>query len=141
MSATAAQQLAREEAPSQPEAARFDRAAIHAHIKLLHDLAAATGVDGVLVLACYGENPDSRRKVGSTVERFGVGDTDSMVDAIMATESVPYLNVYVPWGVYRHGLAAGERGRTKDLLCTLALVADLDADTGKTANYPYPHRT
>jgi hypothetical protein len=120
------------------ERPRFDRDAIRAHITMLHKLASAAGVDGVLVLACFGENPDTGRKTSSQVQKFAIGDINMMVDAIMALKDVPHLNVYAPWGIYRRDLPAGKRGEGKDLLCALALVADLDADTGKTGALPLP---
>jgi hypothetical protein len=92
----------------------------------------------VLVLACYGEDADTGRKAGQVVQRFAIGDVDPMVSAIMALEGYPHLNVYVPWAVYRHGLTGSERGGKGDVVCTLALVADLDADTGKIGELPLP---
>ena len=56
----------------------------------------------------------------------------------MALEDTPHLNIYVPWAVFRNGLRRGERGGLKDILCTLALLADLDADTGKIGQLPIP---
>jgi hypothetical protein len=123
--------------PTQPHEAGFDRDAVHTHIKMLHDLAAASGVDGVLVLACYGENPDTGRKTSSRVEQFAIGDVTSMVDAIMALEHEPHLNVYAPWAVLRPDLARGKRGELNDIVCTLAFVADMDADTGKAGELPF----
>ena len=70
---------------------RFDRELVHAHIKLLHDLAARAkadlGIDGQLVLACYGENPDTGVKTANQVMKFGIGHgLEQMVDVIMTLE-------------------------------------------------------
>jgi hypothetical protein len=94
---------------------RFDRELVHAHIRLLHDLAARAradlAIDGQLVLACYGENPDTGVKTASQVMKFGIGDgLEEMVDVIMALEHHPHLNVYVPFHIVRFGLGPRERG-------------------------------
>jgi hypothetical protein len=102
---------------------------------MLHRLAAQSGIDGVLVLACYGEDPATRRKI-SSVERFSIGGVDSMVDAITAKEPIPHLNVYAPWHIMRHGLTGNERGGLRDLRAILALPVDLDSDTGKVGALP-----
>jgi len=114
--------------------AAFDRDQVHAHIAMLHQL--ATGIEGVLVLACYGEDPQTGRRVGNTVERFAIGDVDEMVGAIMAKEGHAHLNVYAPWHVMRSDLAAGKRGGKDDVRAVLALVVDQDADTGKSGELP-----
>jgi RepB DNA-primase from phage plasmid len=124
--------------PVEPSIPRFDRAAIHAHVSMLHNLARESHADGQLILACYGENPDTGRKTGQIVRRFAIGDVDMMVNEIMSLEDHPHLNVYVPWAVYRRGLIGTERGGKNDVVCTLALVADLDADTGKVGELPLP---
>jgi Family of unknown function (DUF5906)/RepB DNA-primase N-terminal domain len=124
---------------------RFDRELVHAHIRLLHDLAARVkadlGIDGQLVLACYGENPDTGVKTGNQVMKFGIGHgVEQMVDAIMALEHHPHLNVYVPFHVVRFGLGPRERGGLRDIVAVLALVVDQDADKDKAGELPLlPH--
>ena len=126
-------------------APRFDRELVHAHIRLLHDLAARAkadlGIDGQLVLACYGENPDTGVKTASQVMKFGIGDgLEEMVDVIMALEDHPHLNVYVPFHIVRFGLGARERGGLQDIVAVLALVVDQDADKEKAGELPLlPH--
>jgi hypothetical protein len=114
----------------------FNRVAIHAHLDMLHTLARGANVDGVLVLACYGEDPVSGRKNTPVVQRFAIGDVGGMVDAAMAQEGTPHLNVYVPWHIMRHGLVGNERGGENDLRAILALPVDLDEDTGKAGKLP-----
>ena len=114
----------------------FIRDEIHAHISMLHQL--ASGLDGVLVLACYGENPETGRKTASRVLRFAVGDVDNMVAAVMEMEHERHLNVYCPWAVYRHGIERGKRGEARDIVATFGLVADLDADAGRPGEPPLP---
>jgi hypothetical protein len=121
-----------------PAGPTFDREAVHTHISMLHELAKDANVDGVLVLACYGENPDTGRKAQLQVQRFAIGDVKPMVDAIMGLEDHPHLNIYVPWHVVRRGLMGNERGSKGDILCTLALVVDSDDDTGKAGRLPLP---
>jgi hypothetical protein len=96
---------------SAPAELTFDRDAVHAHISMLHELAKNANVDGVLVLACYGENPDTGRKTPEQVQKFAIGNVEEMVEVIMAMEATPDLNVYAPWAVYRHGLAIKEAAK------------------------------
>jgi RepB DNA-primase from phage plasmid len=122
---------------------RFDRELVHAHIKLLHDLAARAkadlGIDGQLVLACYGENPDTGVKTASQVMKFGIGHgLEQMVDVIMTLEHYAHLNVYVPFHIVRFGLGPRERGGLRDIVAVLALVVDQDADKDKAGELPLP---
>jgi hypothetical protein len=122
---------------------RFDRELVHAHIRLLHDLAARAradlGIDGQLVLACYGENPDTGVRTASQVMKFGIADgLEQMVDVIMALEDHPHLNVYVPFHIVRFGLGPRERGALRDIVAVLALVVDQDADKDKAGELPLP---
>jgi hypothetical protein len=124
-------------------APRFDREVVHAHISLLHDLAgrarADLGIDGQLVLACYGENPDTGVKIASQVMKFGIGHgLEEMVDVIMALEHHLHLNVYAPFHIVRFGLGARERGGLGDIVAVLALVVDQDADKEKAGELPLP---
>ncbi len=102
---------------------------------MLHEL--ARGVDGELVVAVYGENPQDRRPIKSQVRRFAVGDVAGMVAAAMTFEDVPHANVYVPLHVVRRGLGDGARGKTSDIVAVLGLVADMDADTGRVGKMPF----
>src|SRR3954471_4087375 len=63
-------------------AARSDSSAVEPHIALLHQLAAASGADGVLVLFAVGENPATGRKEGPLALHFRIGDVDGMVAAV-----------------------------------------------------------
>jgi len=116
----------------------FNRDTIHAHISILHRLAKLSAADGVLVLACYGENPNTGRELRAQVQRFEIGDIDLMVETIMGFELQPHINVYAPWAICRRGLTGSERGGINDIVCTLALVVDLDADTGMAGDLPLP---
>src|SRR5262245_46313978 len=79
----------------------FDRDAIRCHVHLVHRLAAAAKIDGVLILACYGEDSQTGWKVGSTVEHFAIGDVEGMTDAAMRKAGREHLNVYIPWHIMR----------------------------------------
>ena len=123
-------------------APRFDRELVHAHIRLLHDLAARAradlGIEGQLVLACYGENPDTGRE--DRQPGHEVRHRRRPRNVIMALEHHPHLNVYVPFHIVRFGLGARERGGLQDIVAVLALVVDQDADKEKAGELPLlPH--
>jgi hypothetical protein len=99
---------------------RYDRAAIESHVRLLH--AVAAGCSGVLILAPIWEGKPPR------CQHFAVGVTESMIDAVMAFEGVPGVNLYSPWCVMRGDLAPGRKGAERDVQHVLAAVADIDND-------------
>jgi hypothetical protein len=107
----------------------FDAELVLNHVKMIHGLAA--GIDGILVVSAYGEDPRNGRKEKFTVERFAIGDVKGMSDAIMRYDMRPHANVYVGLQVMRRDLEPGKRGGLKDIVANLGLVADMDADTGK----------
>ena len=106
----------------------FDRKQVHAQISLSHEKAA--GIDGVLVLAVYGEDPTSGRKLKFPVERFAIGDVDRMVETAMLYENREHANVYIGLHVMRRDLGAGKRGGTQDLVAVTGLVGDFDEGDG-----------
>ncbi|MFZ3326174.1 MAG: DNA-primase RepB domain-containing protein [Methylocella sp.] len=106
----------------------FDRAAIEAHVSLLHDL--AEGLDGVLVLAAIEEGGQP------SVQRFGIGDVDTMVETIMGFEGHPRANLYIPWAVMRRDLEPNRKGAEADVTSVLAGVSDLDGDKGINTKLP-----
>jgi hypothetical protein len=108
-----------------------DPALVRSHIEMLHELATASGVDGVLVCCGYGENPKTRVKIKGRAACFAIGDVDGMVDYALGLCADLHRNVYAPWAVLRRGLATGTRGKKEDIRAVLALVVDADADHGK----------
>ena len=108
--------------------APFNRAAIEAHVTLIHKL--AEGCDGALTLVSIEEGKTPR------VRRFGVGQTTLMVDAIMGSEVHPGLNVYMPWAVMRRDLEPNKKGREFDIVAVLGAVSDLDHDKYSIGELP-----
>src|SRR5580704_10373695 len=98
----------------------FDRPAIEAHISLLHGM--AEGLDGTLILAAFEAGGPAQ------VQRFRIGDVDTMVETIMGFENHPSANLYAPWSVFRRDLAPGKKGAESDVVAVLAAVPDLDND-------------
>jgi len=115
-------------------AAAFDEAAIRAHVEMLHSLAAS--VEGVLVTSTYYANPTGDNDTPGTVTHHTIGDVDGMVEAVMAHAGTPNANVFTGLQVMRKGLSRGSRGKEADIVATLGLVVDLDADTGKAGEMP-----
>ena len=111
----------------------FDEDAVRRHVAMLHER--ARGVVGELVLAVYGENPETRQRL-ARVYRHPVGDVDGMVASAMGLEKVRHANLYMPLHVVRGGLSEGARGKTSDIVAVLGLVADMDADTAHAGEMP-----
>jgi hypothetical protein len=120
----------------QSHSPRFDCAAVEKHVTMLHERAAASGVDGKLVLFGAGEDPTTGQKVKARVEHFRIGDVNGMTDAVMAWENTPHLNVYASWTVVRKDLPLSSKGSEEDVVAVLAFVADQDSDTGMRGELP-----
>jgi RecA-family ATPase len=114
-----------------PEApAKFNRLAIAEHCKILHGAALRAKVPGKLVLAVFGEDPDTREKFAE-VRHFQIGDVDGMVSAAMEFDGIPHRNIYAPLAIMRPELAPKAKGGEADVVSVLGLVIDGDADKGK----------
>jgi hypothetical protein len=81
----------------------FDRAAIENHIALLHQLAVICG-NGVLMLVPIWEG----RNV--CAQKFAVGRTKEMIDAVMAHENTWGVNIYSSYATMRENLDPGKKG-------------------------------
>lgn len=117
-----------------PENPKFDEPSIREHVGMLHRL--AHGIDGLLVVSAFHANPLGDIDIPGTVSHCRVGDVEGTVEAVMAHASTPHLNVFIGAQVMRPGLQRGQRGRETDVLAVLALVVDLDADTGLAGKMP-----
>jgi AAA domain/RepB DNA-primase from phage plasmid len=111
-------------------ATKFDRDIIEQHFTYLHHAAERAKVPGKLVLAVYGEDPDTRERFAE-VRHFQVGAQAAMTAAAMEFDGVPHRNIYAPLAVMRPDLEAGRKGGEGDVVFSLALVIDGDADKGK----------
>ncbi|MDX0312060.1 DUF3987 domain-containing protein [Sinorhizobium meliloti] len=112
----------------------FDEAAIRTHVEMLHQLAA--GIQGKFVVSTFFANPTGEDRSGGTISHHAVGDVDGMVDAVMAHASTPNANCYVCPNLMRLNLERGKKGSESDVAAVLALVADLDDDTGRSGAMP-----
>lgn len=101
----------------------FDRAAVENHVALLHQLAANCG-NGVLILAPIweGRNP--------CIQKFGIGHTKQMIDAIMAFDGVWGVNLYSCYATMRENLEPGKKGGERDVEYVFGVTADIDNDKG-----------
>jgi hypothetical protein len=108
----------------------FDRDTIETHLGYLHHAADRAKVPGKLVLAVYGEDPDTRERFAA-VEHFAIGDVEGMTNAAMKYDGVPHRNVYAPFAIMSPDLEPGLKGSETDVHAVLAMVIDGDADKGK----------
>ncbi len=115
-------------------AAAFDEAAIRAHVEMLHQL--AQGIAGKFVVSTFFANPTGEDKAGGIISHHPVGDVDGMVDAVMAHAETPNANVYICPNLMRPSLERGKKGSEADVMAVLALVADMDDDTGRSGHMP-----
>ena len=70
------------------------------------------------------------------VQRFCIGDIDAMAKTAIGDANAGH-NVYVEARTVRPGLARGSRGTVADTVAVFALVADRDADKGRSGNISF----
>lgn len=102
------------------------RADVRQHIKMLHALAGPLKGHGKLLLAGFGQNPQTGRALPPKVSHFQIGDVDAMCHAIELLAQDQHRNIYVPMAVVRSDLKEGRKGEESDLIAVLGLVADYD---------------
>src|SRR5713101_271610 len=102
------------------------KAALRHHAQMLHDLAASFRGRGKLIVASFGEDPATGRKLSPKIQHFEIGEVDGMVRAIERLGQERHRNVYTPLSVFRHDLPAGKKGEEKDVVAGLGLVGDFD---------------
>lgn len=112
----------------------FDEPAIREHAMMLHQT--AQGHVGKFVVATFFSNPNGEDKAGGVISHHPVGDVDGMVDAVMAHAGTPNANVYICPNLMRPTLERNKKGTEADVVAVLALVADLDSDTGLSGHMP-----
>lgn len=100
------------------------QASLQSHIRLLHKL--ASGLDGKLVLASYGEDPNTGKAIKPDVRHFRVGNVASMVKAATKLAKEKHRNIYAPVAVMKPDLSRGRKGGEQDILAVFGLVADFD---------------
>lgn len=101
---------------------------------MLHQ--SAQGHTGKFVVATFFANPNGEDKAGGVISHHPVGDVDGTVDAIMAHAGTPNANVYLCPNLMRSSLERGKKGSESDVVAVLALVADMDEDTGRSGSMP-----
>jgi len=111
---------------------RPDPAAIAADIALLQRIAAKAG--GKLILATFGENPETGETLRPRIESFAVGDEAGMAARAIALASELHRNVYVAFTTMRANLPQGRKGGEADIEHVIGLVADFDAREDPNAN-------
>lgn len=104
-----------------------NREMIRSHVTMLHTLAKAADVDGIMAFTRIDDKGKTR------TERFAIGNIGDMADAITCYSTHPSLNLYASYVVFRKDMPHGSTGKEADVRAVLALVGDLDADIGKTA--------
>jgi hypothetical protein len=100
-----------------------DADAIRTHVSMLHGLAKAADVEGLLTLTRI----DALTQTAHT-ERFAIGDIDTMAKAVVGWSTHPNLNLYSPFVIFRKDLERGAKGGEADARAILAFVGDLDSD-------------
>ncbi|MDA5631100.1 MULTISPECIES: AAA family ATPase [Agrobacterium] len=112
----------------------FDEVAVREHVMMLHQL--ASGLSGKFVVSTFFANPTGEDKAGGVISHHVVGDVEGTIDAVMAHAETPNANTYICPNLMRPTLERGKKGGESDVIAVLALVADLDDDTGRSGTMP-----
>lgn len=96
----------------------------------------AHGHTGKSAVAAFFSSPNGDDKAGGVVSYHPFSDVDGMVQAVMAHADTTNANVYICPNLMRPTLERGKKGTEADVVAVLALVADLDSDTGLSGHMP-----
>ena len=96
------------------------------HVNLVHQRARSFRGRGKLVVASYGEEPDTGKKLSPRVQHFEIGDNSGTQASILELGQHRFRNVYMPLSIFRSSLGAGQKGSEDDVLAVLGLVCDFD---------------
>lgn len=101
----------------------------------MQNVATRCGCHGKLVIASYGQNPQTGKNLQPKVLHFSVDEPAKKIfTAITELNSEPHRNVYMPLGIYRQDLPDGKKGGEADLVNVLGFMADFD--DGDADNWP-----
>lgn len=109
------------------------RAVLHAHVVMIHNLAAPLAGKGKLIVASFGQDPATGIELPAKMVHVRIGDIDGTVAAIRRLAQEPHRNVYMPFAVMRPDLPRWQKGEEADVRGVLALVSDFD--DADAANY------
>src|SRR5262245_24827611 len=104
--------------------ATLDEAAVRSDIALLHELAARANVKGKLVLASFGQDPQSGIALIPAAGSFPIGDVETMVIQALRLAREAHRNIYMPLAIMREDLPSGRKGTEDDVVAVLGIVAD-----------------
>ncbi len=99
---------------------------IAAHCKLLHEKSAKFADQGKLILASYGQNPETGESLQPIVSHYNNGDCARMAADCARLSQEKHRNVYIPLTIMRQDLPPGKKGGEEDIVAVLGLVADFD---------------
>jgi hypothetical protein len=109
------------------------RAILHAHVVMLHNLATSLAGKGKLIVASFGQDPATGKKLKTKIEHVQIGDVEGTIAAIRRLSQETHRNVYMPFAVMRPDLPRWQKGEEEDVVGVLALV--IDFDDADAANY------
>ena len=105
------------------------------HVEMIHKLAEPLAGKGKLIIAAYGQDPNTGADIRPVVEHVHIGDVIGTIRHIRRLAQESCRNVYMPLAVVRIDLEAGRKGTEADIIGVLGLVADFDdADAGNYAH-------
>jgi hypothetical protein len=113
--------------------AKLDEAAVKSDIALLHELAANAKINGKLILASYGEDPQCGTEIRPIVQAFSIGDHENMAARALVLGAETHRNVYTPLSLMREDLPWSRKGKEEDVVAVLGIVADFDATDSEGA--------
>lgn len=98
------------------------------HVEILHDLARRAGGSGPVVVASYGEDPETGKSIAPKVRHFTVGDAAGTKKFIESIQTDHHRNVYMPLTLLKPGTKPTAKGMKQDIETVLGLCADFDDD-------------
>ncbi len=114
------------QAAIRPEATREQLQKIAVGVSLV-------GCNGQILIASFGEDPDSGKAIWPKIEHFNPNDVDGMVRFVGQISKDKHRNVYLSYSLMRSDLEKNRKGRLNDVVAVFGLCADFDDE--HAANY------
>jgi hypothetical protein len=110
---------------------------ITSHLRMV---SAADLTNGKLIIASYGQNPETGENIQPVVFSADPTDIVSAATKIMQLSRQPYRNTYMSLAIMRPDLPPGKKGGEADIIAVLGLCADFDDDNAHNwaARLPLP---
>lgn len=100
--------------------------AIREHLQKFAVRVSLFGCNGKIIIASFGQDPDSGKPILAKIEHFNPNDVDGMVRYVEQISKDRHRNVYLSYSLMRNDLEKNRKGGLNDVVAVFGLCADFD---------------